>query len=377
LQVNGAPGSSTGTVLQAHTQTAYRQCESLTRAAAGNFYYGIRLLPGHKRRAMCAVYAFARRVDDIADGMLEPQEKLRRLDAAAATLERLEPKDPDPVLAALADASVRFDLPTDALRELIEGVRMDVTGVSYTDFEELELYCRRVAGSIGRLCLAIFGVRGQRHGPSARGMADADDLGVAQRSGRSASAVASDLEVAQRPVRSASAMADDLGVAMQIANIVRDLREDAEHGRVYLPAKELMRYHLHKDAPLEAHALVALARQGSMAEPSVVAGFDGGDVGQLYALMRFQCLRSRDMFHRGLELVELLDRRSAACVLAMAGIYWRLLGHIEERPDRALAQRMRLKRWEKAWVAARALVGRGVPERHPAERVQADGAAGH
>ncbi len=86
--------------------------------------------------------------------------------------------------------------------------------------------------------------------------------------------------------------------------------------------------------------------------------------------MRFQCLRSRDWFHRGMELVGLLDRRSAACVLAMAGIYWRLLHHIEERPDRALAQRARLKKREKAWVAARALVGKGIPERHPAERLQ-------
>jgi len=102
----------------------------------------------------------------------------------------------------------------------------------------------------------------------------------------------------------------------------------------------------------------------------VVEGFWGGDVGQLYALLRFQCLRARDWFHRGMELVPLLDRRSAACVLAMAGIYWRLLGHIEERPDRALARRTRLGKREKAWVALRALAGRGIPERHPAERLQ-------
>ncbi len=338
-----SPGFSAATPVSAgatHTQQAYRQCESLTRAAAGNFYYGIRLLPAPKRRAMCAVYAFARRVDDIADGTLAPEEKLIRLEAAARALENLDPHDPDPVMAALADASARFDLPADALEDLIEGVRMDVRGTSYADFKELELYCRRVAGSIGRLCLAIFGTRRRRPG--------------------------------ERP---ASEMADDLGVALQLANIARDLREDAERGRVYLAARDLVRYHLHDDGPLDAPALQALTRDASMAEPAMVAGFEGGDVGQLYALMRFYCLRSRDWFHRGMELVALLDRRSAACVLAMAGIYWRLLGHIEERPDRALARRARLAKREKAWVAARALLGKGIPERHPAERIQEEDAS--
>jgi phytoene synthase len=330
----GFGGAARVSAPDAGTRLVYRQCESLTRAAARNFYWGIRLLPARKRRAMCAVYAFARRVDDIADGSLEREEKLRRLDAAAAALERLSPGDSDPVMAALADASTRFQLPQEALRELIAGVRMDVVGTSYANFGELEAYCRQVAGSIGRLCLAIFGTRAG---------------------------------ASERP---ASELADDLGVALQLANIARDLREDAERGRVYLPAKDLVRYHLHDERPLDAPALQALAREASVAEPSVVAGFDGGDVGQLYALMRFQCLRSRDWLHRGIELVPLLDRRSAACVLAMAGIYWRLLHHIEERPDRALAQRARLKKREKAWVAARALLGKGIPERHPAERLQ-------
>ncbi len=228
---------------------------------------------------------------------------------------------------------------------------MDVRGTSYADFAELEVYCRRVAGSVGRLCLAIFGTR----------------RGLFARAGGSEAAPGGAAGGRSRP---ASELADDLGVALQLANIARDLREDAERGRVYLPARDLVRYHLHDDGPLDAPALQALTREASRAEPSVVAGFEGGDVGQLYALMRFQCLRSRDWFHRGMELVALLDRRSAACVLAMAGIYWRLLHHIEERPDRALARRARLKKREKAWVAARALVGKGIPERHPAEQLQ-------
>jgi 15-cis-phytoene synthase len=329
------------------TRLAYRQCESLTRGAAINFYYGIRLLPADKRRAMCAVYAFARRVDDIGDGPLQPQEKLRRLDALERALRELSPADPDPVMVALADVHAGFRLPLEALGDLIEGVRMDVTGTAYANFAELELYCRRVAGSIGRLCLAIFETESParwdgRHGGTAGGPAGEDRAGE---------------------------LADALGVAMQLTNIVRDLHEDARRGRVYLPAKDLVRYHLHDDGPLDAQALAALAREGSVAEPSVVAGFGGGDVGQLYALMRFQCLRARDWFHRGLELLALLDRRSAACVLAMAGIYLRLLRHIEDHPDRALAGRVSLKTREKAWVAGRALVGKGVPERHPAERL--------
>lgn len=327
---------------------AYRHCESATRAAAANFYYGIRLLPREKRRAMCAVYAFARRVDDIGDGPLAVAEKLRRLAQAELAVEQVHDRasrgrradlgaparvaadGEDPVIVALADAYERFGLPLDALRDLIVGVRMDVEGTSYQSFDELLRYCRCVAGSIGRLCLAIFG---------------------------------------SRDPQAAARLADDLGVAMQLTNIVRDVREDAETRRVYLPAGELVRYHLHDDGALDAAQLATLAREGSVAEPSVVAGFDGGDVGQLYALMRFQSLRARDWFHRGMALVLLLDRRSAACVLAMTGIYRRLLAHIEKRPDLALARRESLPAHEKAWAAVHAVLrGRRVPERHPAER---------
>jgi 15-cis-phytoene synthase len=320
--------------LMLSTPDAYRHCESQTRAAAANLYYGIRLLPPRKRRAMCAVYAFARRIDDIGDGSLAYEQKLRRLDLAQQGLGSLRagaPDRDDPVMVALADAHTRFGLPLDALDDLVEGVRMDVLGTAYESFEELLLYCRRVAGSIGRLCLAIFG---------------------------------------SRDPRAAAQLADDLGVAMQLTNIVRDLCEDAQRGRVYLPAGELVRYHLHDHGALDAQALLVLARAGSTAEPSVIAGFDGGDVGQLYALMRFQVLRARDWFHRGMPLVLLLDRRSAACVMAMTGIYRRLLGRIEKRPDRTLATRVSPSVREKAWVAARALLRpRRVPVQHPAERI--------
>jgi 15-cis-phytoene synthase len=271
----------------------YAHCESLTRAAAGNFYYGIRLLPRAKRRGICAVYAFARRVDDIGDGHIEASEKLELLDATARALESLSTSSVDPVIGALADAHARFSLPIDALEDLIEGVRMDVVGASYDRFEDLLGYCRLVAGSIGRLCVAIFGARERAR---------------------------------------AVGLADDLGVAMQLTNILRDLREDAQVGRVYIPREDLARYELSEDGRFE------------------------GEEGQLDALVRFQARRAGEWFERGLDLVPLLDRRSGACVLAMTGIYRRLLAHIVADPQRARRERVVLPIWEKGWVATRSVL---------------------
>src|SRR5438128_893217 len=354
---------------------AYRRCEAITRTRAGNFYYGIRLLPAPKRRAMCAVYAFARRVDDIGDGELEPQQKLERLAEQARAVERLAlagrgeagagaawaggtagspglaPAAPaDPVIVALHDASARFPLPVEALGELIEGVRMDVAGYSYERFEDLLLYCRRVAGAIGRLCLAVFGTRAEHSPPDA----------------------------------AAQALADDLGVAMQLTNILRDLREDAGGGRVYLPAEDLRRFGLltggGDGAPL---LLAALARGSGAAGPEpgadgLRAGASGNgsasaapDASRLAALVRFEADRARRWFDRGIALTGLLDRRSAACVLAMAGIYERLLERIAADPERALQRRVALAPWEKAWVAVGSMLALDEPARRGRARAGA------
>jgi phytoene synthase len=313
---------------------AYAHCEAVTRTQAANFFYGIRLLPGERRRAMSAAYAFARRVDDIGDGPLEREEKLRRLDAeqqalAAVELEDLNAIDAtDPVMVALADAYERFSLPAGALGELIEGVRMDVDGVSYETFEELVLYCRRVAGAIGRVCLAIFGLR--------------DDPGP----------VSGD----------AAALADDLGVALQLTNILRDVREDGENGRVYLPREDLRRFAMiaQDDAPgsgrsIAAQLLAAIGSLPSDSDSRVAAGAAPSGA-RPAALMRFEAERARQWFDRGLALAPLLDRRSAACVLAMAGIYRRLLERIEADPEEAIRRRVSLPVREKAWVAARGML---------------------
>ncbi len=308
------------------TGEAYRRCETITRRTAANFYYGIRLLAPDRRRAMCAVYAFARRVDDIGDGQLAREEKLRLLDEQAMAL--VAAAATDPVTVALADACVRFEVPADALAPLIEGVRMDVEGVRYESFDELVLYCRRVAGAIGRACLAIFALRD----PSAT------DRGVAER------------------------LADDLGVALQLTNILRDVREDAQNGRVYLPAEDLRRFGLiaagekHESARKIVALTDARAVHGDMGDMG-----DGGDAeaGRLDALVRFQAERARGWFVRGITLAPLLDRRSKACLLAMAGIYSRLLSRIAADPRRALGERISLSMHEKAWVAARSMLGGG------------------
>ena len=275
------------------TREAYRTCERLTRKAAANFYYGIRLLPAEKRRAMSAVYAYARRVDDVGDGELPADRKLAELTAIRTALAEGAPDDA--VMVALADARTRFPLPDDALTDLLDGVEMDVVGARFETFDELVVYCRAVAGSIGRLCLGIFGT--------------------------------SDLERAMP-------LADDLGVAMQITNVLRDVREDYARGRVYLPAEDLRRFGCTED--LSASAPDASA-----------------------ALIRFEAGRGREWFVQGLQLLPLVDARSRACVRAMTGIYRRILGQIERDPQQIMSRRVSLPAWEKAWVAARSLAGAG------------------
>src|SRR5947209_11297603 len=181
---------------------AYVACADITREQARNFHYGIRLLPPDKRGALCAVYALARRVDDIGDGDLPTvvkQEHLRRLRGELARLD----DSTDPVLVALADAARRYPIPIDAFGELIDGVEMDVVGARFATFDDLVHYCRCVAGSIGRLCLGVFGARDMNLAPS---------------------------------------YADTLGIALQQTNILRDIREDLLNGRVYLPQDELQRF---------------------------------------------------------------------------------------------------------------------------------------
>jgi len=298
---------------------AYSHCERVTRTRARNFYYGIRLLPPRKRASMCALYAMARRVDDIGDGPLglpaerppattaERQvaaEREARLAALAeirtslALLSRGTHRQPavppgDPVLLALADTAEHFPLPIEALVELVEGCEWDVSGRGYRTFDELAEYCRRVAGAIGRLSLGIY---------------EPSDQAAAE------------------------PLADALGVALQLTNILRDIIEDRDvMGRVYLPDEDLARF-------------------------DIGPRLDGREE-DLVALICFETARAGQWFERGLSLLPLLDRRSRACTATMAGIYRRLLERIRWDPAAVLKGHMSLSPLQKAGVAAKALAG--------------------
>jgi phytoene synthase len=178
---------------------AYELCEAITRREAKNFAYGIRLLKKPERQALSSVYALARRIDDIGDGELTPDAKLAALQQVRKDIDSVDTHPDDPVLVAVADAERRYGLPMSAFGEIIDGCEMDVIGTSYVTIEDLVGYCRRVAGSVGRLSLAVFG--------------------------------------SNDPER-ALVLADSLGVALQLTNILRDVVEDKALGRVYLPSSD-------------------------------------------------------------------------------------------------------------------------------------------
>ena len=177
-------------------EQAYAEVQRVTRARAKNFAYGIMVLPRAKRRAIAAIYAFAREVDDVADGSAPVDEKRARLDALRDAL------DQPPATAmhvALTDARERFGIPRDALSALVDGGLQDLEKTRYATFDELRGYCEKVAGAVGVACVAVYG---------------SDDVDRAQ----------------------------TLGIALQLINIMRDVDEDERLGRVYLPQDELERF---------------------------------------------------------------------------------------------------------------------------------------
>ena len=290
---------------------AYAQCEQITWEQARNFAYGIRLLPPDKRRALAAVYAYARRIDDIGDGDLPAGEKTARLEAARQQVRALVARvkgdtaavldDSDPVLVALTDVGGRFQVPLEAFEELIDGCLADVNQATYETFDDLLYYCRCVAGSIGRLSLGIYG--------------------------------------ATQPERQGK-LADDLGVALQLTNILRDVREDFLNNRIYLPKEDLDKFGI-EFAPFgEPEPFPSETMQARFAN-----------------LVEFEANRAREWYGSGLRLLATIDRRSAACTGAMAGIYRRLLERIARNPHAVLEGRMSLPGSEKALVAAQALAG--------------------
>ena len=263
-------------------EDAYAEVVRITRREARNFAWGIAVLPRPKRLAVAALYAFARRVDDIADDPELPvQERRRGLEDCRHAVEALPaaPVD-DAVLVALADATSRYPVPRSALADLVAGGLMDAERSRYASWEELREYCRCVAGAVGLACVAVYG-------PS-------------------------------DPV-AAEPRAEALGLALQQINIMRDVAEDWRLGRVYLPQDELERF--------------------GVSEPDLAAG---RVTAAWQALMEHQGARAESLMRDGLGLLPLLDRRSALCVRAFAGIYKGLLAQMRTRGYDVFSRRPQL-----------------------------------
>ena len=276
-------------------QAAYRYCRELAKREAKNFYYGFVLLPPAKRQAIYASYAFARRCDDIVDNDLETEEKVRQLTEYRSRLEQcLHGYPSGPIFLALQDTIVRYRIPPEYFWQLIDGVEMDLNVRRYPTFADLRRYCYGVASTVGLISIEIFGYR---DGQQAR------------------------------------QHAEDLGIALQLTNILRDIREDAERDRIYIPQDEMERFRYS-----EADILGGIANEASL------------------HLMQFQVERAREYFERGRKLLPLLPRRSRACTAVLQGIYGRILERIEARPSAVLRERVSLSGSQKLALASRELV---------------------
>jgi 15-cis-phytoene synthase len=277
---------------------SYLHCRQIARSAARNFYYGFLLLPPEKRNSLCALYAFMRRVDDIADSPGEIPEQRRRLAEMRAVMVRalLGQYDADPMWPAFRHSVSHFDIPSRYLHDLISGAEMDLTVQFYETFDRLREYCYRVAGTVGLCCLHVFGFSDPR----------------------------------------APELAETLGIAFQLTNILRDLPRDLALGRVYLPQEDLERFGCGKDD---------LGR----AVPSP----------DFMALMRFEADRAWQFYREGWPLLSLVSPDSRAALWALARIYAGILEKIEARDYDVLSTPpARLSAAEKIWILAQARLGR-------------------
>jgi phytoene synthase len=274
---------------------AYDYCQSLTRREAKNFYYGFMLLPGGQRRAVYAAYAFARECDDIVDAGLPTEEASLRLAAYRESLDRcLEGRPQGAVMVALRDAIDRYRIPHGYFYRLMEGVETDLTVRRYANFDELKRYCYLVASVVGLISISIFGHRGA--------------------------------EQARRH-------AADLGIALQLTNILRDVQEDLQRDRIYVPQDELARFGYAENDLREGVANDAFRE-----------------------LIGFQTDRARKYFESGRRLLPYLSRRARACVGVMAGIYSTILDDIQREPETVLRRRVSLSAGQKLALAGREVV---------------------
>jgi phytoene synthase len=283
-------------------RAAYSVCRHIARSAAKNFYYGFLVLPAHKRDAICAVYAFMRRADDISDDPELPLEQRRQklsdwINGFRSVVEGS--KTDDPVLLALADSQKRFNIPMELLEKLVQGTTMDVAPggakLQYETFDQLYDYCYHVASVVGLICIRIFGYRDPR----------------------------------------AEKLAERTGVAFQLTNILRDVKEDWSMGRVYLPQDDL--------------------RQCGIDVQVLSNGSAGTAMRPVLAL---EAERAREYYRSADELLPLVDEDSQPALWTMVEIYRRLLERIAQRDYDVFSERVRLSTAEKVTVLAKGFIRR-------------------
>ena len=274
-----------------NTAKSYALCRKLARRSASNFYFSFRMLSAQQRQSMCALYAFLRQTDDIGDGDEPLEEKRAMLEAWRGSLERaLRYEFDDDILPALADTVTRYQIPHEYLLAVIDGVEMDLDECQYDTFADLEQYCYRVATVVGLCCMHVWGF----HGEGAH--------------------------------RSAHAC----GLAFQLTNILRDIKEDAERGRIYLPREDLEKFGCSADD----------LRRGIVDEP-------------FKELMQFEVQRARQLYESAVELHTWLEPRGRKMLGAMMATYRALLAEIDRRDGDVFSRPVTLSRWHKARIAAR------------------------
>ena len=290
---------------------AYSVCRGITRAAAKNFYYAFMVLPRRKREALCAIYAFMRRCDDITDdASISLPQRRQKLETWLDALHRAQQGEPtdDPILLALTDAQRRFTIPAGLLDELATGTAMDVEQsesaqasdppgltVQYRTFEDLRLYCYRVASVVGLVCIHVFGYRDPA----------AEDL------------------------------AERCGLAFQLTNIIRDVKEDASMGRVYLPEEDLAKF--------------SLSVADVLANPDPV---------RFRPLLALEADRAREFYAAGEELIAYISEDSHPALWALITIYRSLLERIAEKQYDVFTAKISLSTWEKLRILGKGFLKR-------------------
>ena len=284
-------------------ERSYDYCRRVARKRAKNFYYSFLLLSAQQRKAMCAIYAFMRYCDDLSD---EPGATRAAMERWRGELEEaLEGRfSGHPVWPAFHHTVRRFGIPHDYFREMIAGVASDLEPRPIDTFDELYRYCYQVASVVGLTIIHIFGFDTRRALP----------------------------------------LAEKCGVAFQLTNILRDVREDAERGRIYLPGEDLRRFSVSGEDLSSGKHTEAFVR-----------------------LMRFEAARAKSYYEESMPLLDLVHPRSRSSLWALITIYSRLLERIERTGYDVLSRRVRLTALEKSWILARAMIsGRAQAPPHTA-----------